>query len=442
MKRILTTFVLFLVILLSAGTVLLLGNSILDAIRQPSGLKAENASGGGLLLMSEEETSKALETTTQEPRSFEEGASSLKIASEASEAVSAQEEPEEEGRAEAEQEGETGYAYEQLDGEERTLYLELLRAIIGFDENAQLSVWNLETIDRVFACVLADHPELFYVDGYTCTEHKLGEEVRGVTFSAGYTMTKEAAASKQEQIEKAVSRPLSLLTEDMEEYEKIRILYEDLLTHTEYQLDAPENQNILSVFLYGRSVCQGYAKAFQYLCLRADIPAVLAAGTASGQPHAWTVVSCGGEWYHVDPTWGDASYRLAEEATAAEASTDQPDWGLSYDYFLVDDDWILTTHTIDNPFPLPACSSLDNNYYVRSNAYFTSFDQEQAEDLFQEAYAQGQTQLTLKCADAEVYEAFVQHLITDQEIFSYLQNGASTAAYSLSADQYTLTFWL
>ncbi len=156
MKRILTTFVLFLVILLSAGTVLLLGNSILDAIRQPSGLKAENASGGGLLLMSEEETSKALETTTQEPRSFEEGASSLKIASEASEAVSAQEEPEEEGRAEAEQEGETGYAYEQLDGEERTLYLELLRAIIGFDENAQLSVWNLETIDRVFACVLAE----------------------------------------------------------------------------------------------------------------------------------------------------------------------------------------------------------------------------------------------------------------------------------------------
>ena len=222
MKRILTTFVLFLVILLSAGTVLLLGNSILDAIRQPSGLKAENASGGGLLLMSEEETSKALETTTQEPRSFEEGASSLKIASEASEAVSAQEEPEEEGRAEAEQEGETGYAYEQLAGEERTLYLELLRAIIGFDENAQLSVWNLETIDRVFACVLADHPELFYVDGYTCTEHKLGEEVRGVTFSAGYTMTKEAAASKQEQIEKAVSRPLSLLTEDMEICSHIR----------------------------------------------------------------------------------------------------------------------------------------------------------------------------------------------------------------------------
>ena len=144
----------------------------------------------------------------------------------------------------------------------------------------------------------------------------------------------------------------------------------------------------------------------------------------------------------MDPTWGDASYRLAEEAAAADASTDQPDWGLSYDYFLVDDDWILTTHTIDNPFPLPACSSLDNNYYVRSNAYFTSFDQERAEALFQEAYAQGQTQLTLKCADAEVYEAFIQHLITDQEIFSYLQNGDSTAAYSLSADQYTLTFWL
>ena len=75
--------------------------------------------------------------------------------------------------------------------------------------------------------------------------------------------------------------------------EKIRKIFEDILeqfigpvrirgmdVNVEYDLEAPDNQNIYSVFVNGRSVCAGYSKAAQYLLERLG---VLLALSASGE---------------------------------------------------------------------------------------------------------------------------------------------------------------
>ncbi len=132
---------------------------------------------------------------------------------------------------------------------------------------------------------MADHPEIFYVDGYTLTTHALGEDIQDVSFQAEYTFTRQQAQERLLRVEEKADAVLSTLTEDMDDYEKLKTLYESIVTGTEYDLQAPEDQTICSVFLYGKSVCQGYAKAFQYLCQRAGIPAVLVTGTVEdGSP--------------------------------------------------------------------------------------------------------------------------------------------------------------
>ena len=186
---------------------------------------------------------------------------------------------------------ETGYAYSVLEEEDRKLYEELYMAVTDFSPSASLSVQDPDRIERIFACMLADHPEIFYVDGYTLTTRSLGAEIQGVSFQAEYNFSQQQVQERQLSVEKAADETLSAVTEDMDDYEKLKLLYESVAEDTEYDLEAPENQTICSVFLYGRSVCQGYAKAFEYLCLRAGIPAVLVTGTVEdGTPHAWTAV--------------------------------------------------------------------------------------------------------------------------------------------------------
>lgn len=344
------------------------------------------------------------------------------------------------------------YAFSQLSQEDRLLYEELLSAITGFEEKAVLSVQDADRIERVFTCVLADHPEIFYVDGYTLTTRTLGEEILEVNFRAEYTFSRQETEERTTLVKKAADDILSALTDGMDDYEKLKLLYDRVVTGTEYDRNAPENQTICSVFLYGRSVCQGYAKAFQYLCQRAGIPAVLMTGTVDGgEAHAWTAVRCSGSWYYADPAWGDVDYQAdgAQEkaGSAAEGSgTEKAAEGsgtreiVDYGYFLVPSRELFRTHTPDAPFPLPECSSMEDNYYVREGLYFAGADLEQAGRALEAAAREGRESVTFKCADREVYEKLYEELLAEQRIFQYLLDGA--VSYAVSAEQLTLTFFL
>lgn len=335
-----------------------------------------------------------------------------------------------------------GYARSRLGAEDAALYQELYEAVTGFSENTPLSVWDAERIERVFACMLADHPEIFYVNGYTLTTRTLGETVQEVSFQAVYTFTQAEARERAARVGEAADAVLSSLTPDMDDYEKLKLLYEAVVLGTEYDLNAPENQTLCSVFLYGRSVCQGYAKAFQYLCQRAGIPAVLVTGTVNaGEPHAWTAVRCNGAWYYADPAWGDVSYQTKDggeqdpEGSLSAGQKEQVDYG----YFLVTARQLFLTHTPDETFLLPECTSMTDNYYVREGLYFSQADMEQAVRAFERALQEGASTVTFQCADRAVYEELYDRLLSGQEIFQYLDR--ASVSYAVSEERLALTFF-
>lgn len=335
---------------------------------------------------------------------------------------------------------ETGYAYSLLNEEEKALYLQMLQSITGFSRETELTTLKPELLEPVFNSVLADHPEIFYVDGYTYTKHTLGEEIHKITFTARYTLTQEETEQRKKGIEAYIETALSGIHSGMDDYQKIKYIYDYMIEHTDYRLDSPENQTVCSVFLYGESVCQGYAKAFQLLCSRLGIPAVLVTGEVkNGEAHAWDLVQSDGEWYYVDPTWGDAFYLMGDDDPAWQGKK-RP--SVNYDYLLVTTQQLLRTHTIDNFFPLPACTAMKDNYYVREDAYFDTVDEEKLTRLFDRGYEEQKSIVTLKCANADIYGQMKQMLLDDQEIFTYLKNDGSSAAYVDTPEQYTLSFWL
>lgn len=338
------------------------------------------------------------------------------------------------------------YCYEFLTEAEKCWYVEMYDILDTMQEEGELTLQpsiavEEAELDKVFQCLMNDHPELFFVKGYTYTLYTYAGETAKLGFTGMYTMDAAEREEKQKQIEARAELYLQGISQQASDYEKVKYVYETIVLETEYLRDAEESQNIYSVFVNHESVCQGYAKAVQYLLMELEVRATLVKGTVyGGENHAWNLVWIDGNAYYMDATWGDASYQITEEEEETEETKDAPPI-INYDYLCVTTEQLTKTHLIDNIVPLPECLSIDANYYVMEGAYFTDYDQEALADFF-ERRQEEKTGVTLKCSDEEVFELFYRHLIDEQAIFDYMDAAGSTVAYSGDLEQYSMTFWL
>lgn len=349
------------------------------------------------------------------------------------------------------------YAFSTLSEAEQIWYQDMAAALGIMSTGAKLSEEGLEQgldetcVDKVFQCVLIDHPELFYVEGYSYTKYTVGEKIVSIEFTGTYSADWDEACDRAQEIAGEADRILAAVPQSGDDYERIKYIYDTLVLETDYDRTAPDNQNVYSVFVGHASVCQGYAKAFQYLLERMGIDCTLVQGDVweTGEGHAWNLVKADEKFYYVDVTWGDISYRNLEETEEEDAQMPElPEW-ISYDYLCITTDQLLRTHLPDDSMELPLCTAMDDNYYVREKAYFTQYDKAQMEDLVNRRIEEGrQTEagdvvLALCCADETCYDEFCVKLLDTQELFQYLEGtGINTFIYSTDDKQYTLTFFM
>lgn len=330
------------------------------------------------------------------------------------------------------------YAYHKLDESEQNLYRELLDALSVMAEKRRVSTLDSEQLDRVFECVLNDHPELFYVEGFQYTEHFFGDTLTGISFEGTYSMTKEEAELALDEIEQSLSECMKEVPLNEDEYSTVKYLYEYLIDNTEYDKDADNNQNIRSVFLTGRSVCQGYAKAMQYMLQKVGIQSFLVTGYTGTERHAWNLVRVNGKYYYLDPTWGDASYSYSGSEGMENEVFLPP---INYDYFLVTTNEITKTHSFEDLVALPFCESTEDNYYVREGLYFERYDVQQLENIFDSEAVKQEDYVTLKCADTEVYHEMLSAIIEDRQIFGIIKNNEGAISYASNEELCTISFW-
>ena len=333
------------------------------------------------------------------------------------------------------------YAYNRLTEAGKNLYVELLMIVNKEAEGVFVSTTDPKAIELVFDYLMMDHPEIFWVNGYHYVNYTVGGVTDKIAFTGDYIYDMEEVQRRMAKIDEVVNDCLSKAPSTEDEYNAIKYVYEYLIANTEYVSDAPDNQNICSVFIGKKSVCNGYAKATQYLLNKMGIQCMLITGTvtttnAYNGRHAWNLVRCNGEYYYMDTTWGDASYSSSADSESAKAPR------VNYDYLCTTEEAMGVNHKLSDAIKLPECNSMKDNYYVREGIYFDTADINRVRELFDKSYKEGSNNVTVKCATKEVYDSLFEQLIRGKEIFKMMQGEKKAISYTNFDDTKTLIFWI
>lgn len=183
-------------------------------------------------------------------------------------------------------------------------------------------------------------------------------------------LAETAPISNSESMEQMKQIISQLFTPDMSDYDKVFVIHHYLVSTVAYDYDNLQTDTLPDsdftaegALLDHRAVCEGYARAFSWLCEQAGLDELMISGTAdngSGSiSHAWNQVKVDDIWYNIDVTWDDP---LVEGQIVTDGSN------IVYDYFLVPDSVIAENHWAEMPASRNLCT---DDRYLASNRQLT-----------------------------------------------------------------------
>ena len=192
------------------------------------------------------------------------------------------------------------YYYSKMNKIQQSAYHAMLQGIQALADSIQIPKLPAEDIYDVFFRLRLDHPEIFWATSY---QYKYYQDSPNIIFIPEYLFdkakVKEHQKAMQSRVEKLV-RPAKTLSE----WEKEKYVHDELIKLVDYHEGTDMNQSAYSALVEGRSVCAGYARAFQYILKELEIPCYYCTGY-SGEEHAWNIVKLDDGYYNVDVTWDD-----------------------------------------------------------------------------------------------------------------------------------------
>lgn len=214
----------------------------------------------------------------------------------------------------------------------RQIYANAQQLTERFVPEKTVSVSDVRT---AFEAVTGDHPELFWMEtGYSSKYLANGQCVE---IDLKYNSTADDLENTKQKFDAAAQKLISGATSLGSDYEREKYVHDALSAIVTYNLSADMNQSAYSALVNGKSVCAGYARAYQYLLQQLGIPCYYCTGYSGGD-HAWNIVKLEDGYYNVDVTWDDAVT-------------------IRYDYFNKTDADFASTHVRQNlSVYLPACN--------------------------------------------------------------------------------------
>ena len=193
--------------------------------------------------------------------------------------------------------------YQMLDDTGQHLYRQIYANANDLnDAFVPLESVTASQLKRVFEAVYNDHPELFWLN--TTYAGMYRSNGKCVEIDLQFNRTARNLDSSKAEFDSKAEQILSGAQNLVSDYEKERYVHDSLIDSVAYDLKSEMSQSAYSALVNGRTVCAGYARAFQYLMQQLDIPCYYCTGFA-GEDHAWNIVSLDDGYYNVDSTWDD-----------------------------------------------------------------------------------------------------------------------------------------
>lgn len=199
--------------------------------------------------------------------------------------------------------------YAMLNEKGRHVYRQIYANANGlYAEFAPVETVTAGELKNIFSAVYNDHPELFWME--TAYAGKFIRNGGCVEIDLKFNRTAQDLPGAQRTFDDNAGQILAAAQNLADDYEKEKFVHDALIERISYEMGAEMNQSAYSALVNGRTVCAGYARAFQYLMQQLGVPCYYCTGYA-GESHAWNIIRLDDGFYNVDTTWddtGDGTY--------------------------------------------------------------------------------------------------------------------------------------
>lgn len=229
--------------------------------------------------------------------------------------------------------------YNHLNGTQQAVYRSLFDSLSKGSGKCEIYELNAaeDDLNAAFSAVIKENPQfLAMIHEYTYNYFSIGS--RNVVSTVNVTLY--TPSPEAQKLRHRVTEIIAAADKYSSDYDRIKYVHDCIAETTAYDLNGGNYiHSAEGALVYRRAVCDGYAKAFMYIMQEMGIPCICVEGNANG-PHTWNMVQLGGSWYHVDVTWDDP---VTSDGSNA----------IRYDYFLVSDSAIRSTHSLTSGYSNP-----------------------------------------------------------------------------------------
>ena len=171
-----------------------------------------------------------------------------------------------------------------------------------------------------------------------------------------HTMTYKNSANDMKEVQDIVDNFFhENITSSMSDYEKVRTIYDFVIGELQYGYtgDTLKERNMLLGLQGQKVVCEAYAMLFAKMVTDLGYNNMIISGKAGGDGHAWNLIEIDGQWYHVDPTWGDD-----------EDISEQDKYFLTSDEVIKNKDSSVNSRTWDESYYPKAPEVYQENHWI------------------------------------------------------------------------------